>query len=221
MVKVKTKGFRALKGKSDFSHRFGGERWKTPVCPNCKTHIHLLLTFDLLDENLSELSNEKSMELPLISCLNCSSYWSPQQFKLNVVEHNVSIITMEDEEHWIAEEEDIVVYPLPEVAMKLIELQKKDNPDPNDDHAMDLAFNAFGSEYICRVLDNPLIPLESTETNCPSCASEMRYVATICSEDYGSEGLIYEELVFRLGEAYLNFYFCKECLIVRTSMQST
>ncbi len=49
----------------------------------------------------------------------------------------------------------------------------------------------------------------------------MKYVAMVAGEDYGNEGELTGGIGFQIGESYLYFYLCKECLIIQTSMQST
>lgn len=56
---------------------------------------------------------------------------------------------------------------------------------------------------------------------CPICKKEMHYVATVVGEsDYNSFNLI-QEVDFTLGEMYLYFMFCKDCLTIKTECQGT
>ena len=48
----------------------------------------------------------------------------------------------------------------------------------------------------------------------------MNYVAMLTGEDYGNEGGLTGGITFQIGESFLYFYLCKECLIIQTSMQS-
>lgn len=88
--------------------------------------------------------------------------------------------------------------------MKLVELQDIDNPGDNDDS--DPAFEAFGSEYVCRILGKPLFATDYIYKKCAHCNEEMLYVATVGSEDYYSKGLVHENFTFKFGEAFLYFY---------------
>lgn len=56
-------------------HRFGGSLDAMPVCPNCRTAIHLILTIDTSDKTL-ELPSLGRREMPIVYCLNCMS-WDP------------------------------------------------------------------------------------------------------------------------------------------------
>ena len=49
----------------------------------------------------------------------------------------------------------------------------------------------------------------------------MNYVAMLTGEDYGNEGGLTGGITFQIGQSFLYFYLCKECLIIQTSMQST
>ncbi|WP_150275411.1 rRNA methylase [Paenibacillus tepidiphilus] len=213
-------GYRVIKGNCKYNHSFGGHLWKTPNCPNCGTNLHLIFNFDLNDFRLEKLSNNKMNYIPLISCLNCSSYWSTQVFKIEPQTGTITILKQTDEERWITEEEDRLPYPLPFSKMGLEELHESDILSKEED--TDQAFEDFGSEYICRILDEPLFATEPIQKNkCYLCNEDMEYVATICSEDYDSEGLVHEGFTFNFGEAFLYFYFCKSCTILQTEMQST
>ncbi len=75
-------GYRVVKGFEKFNHFFGDETWNLPICPNCNTKLHQILTFDLQDDRLSELRDSELNELPLVSCLNCSLAWEHQYFKI-------------------------------------------------------------------------------------------------------------------------------------------
>ena len=69
-------GYKVLKGKGDFDHKFGGNDWNIPLCKNCNTPYHQILSLDLRDPKLKSIMGICDKELPLISCLNCSSGWA-------------------------------------------------------------------------------------------------------------------------------------------------
>jgi hypothetical protein len=215
---MRVEGYRVIKGNDKHHHSFGGDSWKTPICPNCGTNLHLIFNFDLNDNRLEKLSNGQLDRIPLISCLNCSSYWSTQVFKIEPQTGTITIIKQTDEENWISEEEDHLPYPLPFSNLKLVELHETDAPSKEED--TDKAFEDFGSEYVCRILGEPLFATESIQNKCYLCNEDMEYVATICSEDYDSEGLVHEGFTFNFGESFIYFYFCKSCTILQTEMQS-
>ncbi|WP_237663321.1 rRNA methylase [Sutcliffiella horikoshii] len=212
-------GYRVVKGSGIFNHSFGGDSWTTPICPNCKTNSHLIFCFNLTDSRLNQIYNRSLKDLPLVSCLNCSSYWERQVFKIDPVNRKVNIVKQIDNERWVSEEEDRLPYPLPVSAMTLQQFQKVDTP--STDEPSDLAFEAFGSEYVCRILGKPLYAVDNINKNCECCNNPMEYVATICSEDFNSEGLVHENFSFNFGESFLYFYLCKVCNILETEMQST
>ncbi|CAH1225759.1 hypothetical protein PAECIP111893_05296 [Paenibacillus plantiphilus] len=215
---MRTQGFRVVKGIDIYNHSFGGESWETPICPNCGTKLHLIFNFNLNDIRLEKIKNGKIDRIPLISCLNCSSYWSNQVFKIETQTGTVTILKQSDEENWISEEEDRLPYPLPFSKVKLENLQEIDMPTIERD--TDRAFEAFGSEYVCRILGEPLFATEPIQKKCNQCNEYLEYVATICSEDYDSEGLVHEGFSFNFGASFLYFYFCKLCNILETEMQS-
>ena len=212
-------GYRVIRGTGSFNHLFGGDSWNTPICPNCKVKSHLIFCFDLTDPKLSEVHNGSLKNIPIVSCLNCSLYWSRQVFKIDPVTKTVTIMKQFDEERWVSEEEDRLPFPLPISAMTLQELQKVDTP--TTDEESDSAYEAFGSEYVCRVLGEPLYAVDTIEKKCEFCNNPMKYIATICSEDYNSVGLVHEDFSFNFGDAYIYFFLCKICNILETEMQST
>lgn len=212
-------GYRVTQGIDEHSHSFGGDLWKTPICPNCDTNLHLIFNFDLNDNRFKTLSNGQQDKLPLISCLNCSSYWSTQVFQIEPQKGTIKILKQTDEESWISEEEDRLPYPLPYSKLKLEELRDIDTPSNEGDY--DKAFQYFGSDYVCRILGEPLFVTESIQNKCYLCGEHMVYIATICSEDYDSEGLVHDGFTFNFGESFLYFYFCKSCMVLHTEMQST
>ncbi|OAS14697.1 hypothetical protein [Paenibacillus oryzisoli] len=216
---MRREGYRVIKGIDKYLHSFGGDSWNTPICPNCDTNLHLIFNFDLKDNRLEKLSNGQLDRIPLISCLNCSSYWSTQVFEIEPRTGTITILKQTDGEKWISEKEDHLPNPLPFSNVKFEELYETDTPSNEGD--TDKAFEDFGSEYICRILGEPLIATEPIQNKCYSCNEDMEYVATICSEDFDSEGLVHEGFTFNFGESFLYFYICKSCNLLQTEMQST
>lgn len=106
-------GYRVIKGKEQFNHSFGGTGWKTPICMNCLTPMHLIFCFDLTDPRLYVHRKATLNSLPLVTCLNCSGYWKPQIFQLDPVTKAITVIKQTDSEHWIMEDDDKLPFPLP------------------------------------------------------------------------------------------------------------
>lgn len=179
--------------------------------------MHQIFCFDLKDERLHELQNDHTDELPFISCLNCSMVWEPQVFQLHSEQKTVQIIMQENTVEWVQEDEDKLPVPLPYMRMKLTDLQEEDIPI--DEESYDNAFDLFGTEYVCRILGAPLLEEETDCKECPVCAKEMKYVATITSDV--TSGELISVVDFFLGEINLYFHFCKDCLTVRTEIQGT
>ena len=71
----------------------------------------------------------------------------------------------------------------------------------------------FGSEYVCRLLDVPLYDDLPKDLACPTCAKEMKYVATI-TQDIEERGLI-SVVDFQFGEMNIYYYLCIDCLIIK------
>ncbi|MEC3527049.1 hypothetical protein P9004_19115 [Bacillus paranthracis] len=147
-------GFRVIHGEEGYSHYFGGETWKVPICPQCNEQVHQIFTFDLNDSRLEELKTEELRELPLITCLNCSLYEDIQNFKINIMERSIHTITQSEMFDWKYELIDKIPVPLPKYDMKLVTMENYDVPCDEDEN--DQALDAMGRDYICRILGPPI-----------------------------------------------------------------
>lgn len=213
------KGFRVVQGNSIYNHRFGGSTWTVPKCENCKEAYQQIFTFDLKDSRLKDIKINGVDELPLVSCLNCSSSWGRQVFKLDVNCKSVEIISIEDTEKWVQENDDRIPSPLPEVNVKLVDMADEDIPVDMDTYYN--IFDSFGEDYICRLLGPPLYVQAPINRECPHCKREMQYIATIGSQSYGSKDSIIEGVDFFIGEMTLYYLLCKDCMIITTECQGT
>ena len=213
------KGYRVVEGISDYNHRFGGEKWKVPTCKNCGEKYHQIFSFDLNDERLKELKIEGLVELPLISCLNCSTVWEPQLFKIDKNKKEVSVLINNDIHGFIQDIELRIPSPLPEVPVTLVDMKEEDIPI--DETTYYEIFEIFGSEYLCRLIGAPLYIQSPIDRECPICHREMNYVATIGSQEFGKVDSLISGVDFFLGEMFLYFLFCKYCSVLKTEVQGT
>src|SRR3954471_14811458 len=117
------KGYRVVEGNDVYNHYFGGQDCDLPVCPLCGEKIHQIFCYDLKDERLSEIKAEGLNVLPLVSCLNCSMVWEPQYFQLSNGGKSIQVISQENTEDWVQDEEDKLPVPLPRTNVKLIEMK--------------------------------------------------------------------------------------------------
>lgn len=212
-------GYRMVKGESEFNHFFGGSSWTLPLCQICHEPMHQILTLDLSDNRLQEIKMYGVSELPLISCLNCSTYWEPQFFKIDEKDQSIKVLMQNDKHGWKAEERLHIPVPLPFIKQKLVELKEDDIPF--DEEHEDSAFSLLGTEYLFRILGPPLLAQGPIDRECPFCKEEMSYVATITGESYKSSGKLIPNFHFTIGETYLYFFLCKRCKILKTETQGT
>lgn len=213
------KGYRVVKGSEQYQHRFGGETWKVPLCKNCNAPLHQILTLDLKDPRLEILRAESLEELPLVSCLNCSTSWEPQIFKVSGQKKEIKILSQNDSQGWISEQEDRVPAPLPKVSVMLNKMHSDDIPV--DEQTYDRAFYLLGDEYICRLLGAPLYATDPIDRECPICKKEMTFIATFYGESCTKAGKLMGEVDLFLGEMYLYFLLCRDCLVIKTESQGT
>lgn len=213
------RGFKVVQGISMYNHRFGGNTWNVPKCENCQAPYHQIFTFDLKDSSINEMQIDGLDELPLISCVNCSTCWEPQVFKIDVTNKEVKTLSVNDTQNWIQDEEDRILSPLPEVKVKLVDMTDEDIPIDIDTYYN--IFDSFGDEYICRLLGSPLYTQHPIDRECPVCKNEMKYIATIGSQIYGKKGSVIDGVDFFLGEMNLYYLLCKRCMIIKTECQGT
>ncbi|AKR35909.1 MULTISPECIES: hypothetical protein [Bacillus] len=211
------KGYRVIEGRGSYNHYFGGQDCNLPVCKLCGEKMHQILCFDLKDGRLAELKSNELNILPFVSCLNCAMVWEPQYFQLSDGGKTVQIIQQQNTEEWIMEEEYKLPVLLPKTTVKLINMKNEDIPTDEDSYWE--AFNLFGSEYVCRLLGVPLYDDLPKDLACPTCAKEMKYVATI-TQDIEERGLI-SVVDFQFGEMNIYYYLCIDCLIIKTEIQNT
>lgn len=211
------KGYRVIEGRGSYNHYFGGQDCNLPVCKLCGEKMHQILCFDLKDGRLAELKSNELNILPFVSCLNCAMVWEPQYFQLSDGGKTVQIIQQQNTEEWIMEEEYKLPASLPKTTVKLINMKNEDIPTDEDSYWE--AFDLFGSEYVCRLLGVPLYDDLPKDLACPTCAKEMKYVATI-TQDIEGRGLI-SVVDFQFGEMNIYYYLCIDCLIIKTEIQNT
>ncbi|WP_142329126.1 hypothetical protein [Bacillus cereus] len=211
------KGYRVIEGRGSYNHYFGGQDCNLPVCKLCGEKMHQILCFDLKDGRLAELKSNELNILPFVSCLNCAMVWEPQYFQLSDGGKTVQIIQQQNTEEWIMEEEYKLPVSLPKTTVKLINMKNEDIPIDEDSYWE--AFDLFGSEYVCRLLGVPLYDDLPKDLACPTCAKEMKYVATI-TQDIEERGLI-PVVDFQFGEMNIYYYLCIDCLIIKTEIQNT
>ncbi|HEF5708695.1 TPA: hypothetical protein SAX33_002357 [Bacillus cereus] len=211
------KGYRVIEGRGSYNHYFGGQDCNLPVCKLCGEKMHQILCFDLKDGRLAELKSNELNILPFVSCLNCAMVWEPQYFQLSDGGKTVQIIQQQNTEEWIMEEEYKLPVLLPKTTVKLINMKNEDIPTDEDSYWE--AFNLFGFEYVCRLLGVPLYDDLPKDLACPTCAKEMKYVATI-TQDIEERGLI-SVVDFQFGEMNIYYYLCIDCLIIKTEIQNT
>ncbi|MDZ3954666.1 MULTISPECIES: hypothetical protein [Bacillus] len=211
------KGYRVIEGRGSYNHYFGGQDCNLPVCKLCGEKMHQILCFDLKDGRLAELKSNELNILPFVSCLNCAMVWEPQYFQLSDGGKTVQIIQQQNTEEWIMEEEYKLPVLLPKTTVKLINMKNEDIPTDEDSYWE--AFDLFGSEYVCRLLGVPLYDDLPKDLACPTCAKEMKYVATI-AQDIEERGLI-SVVNFQFGEMNIYYYLCIDCSIIKTEIQNT
>ncbi|MGE6401325.1 hypothetical protein [Bacillus cereus] len=211
------KGYRVIEGKDSYTHYFGGQDCKLPVCKLCGEKMHQILCFDLKDERLAKFKSGELNVLPLVSCLNCAMVWEPQYFQLSNGGKTVQIIKQDNTEDWVMEDEYKLPVHLPKTNVKLTNMKNEDIPTDEDSYWE--AFDLFGSEYVCRLLGAPLYEDLPEDLACPSCSEAMMYVATI-TQDLEKRELI-SVVDFQFGEMNIYYYLCKECSVMKTEIQST
>ncbi len=205
-------GYKLVQGNSIYNHYFGGETWKLPVCKNCGKHYHQIITLDMSDNRVN--IKYKGAELPLVSCLNCSLMWEPQLFKIDYNNKEVHILSDDNKYKWIADEEFRIPVPLTPKRMKLVDLDKEDNPLTETMYYN--SYEKFGNSYLARVLGAPLYAQNPIDYECPICHQKMDYIASICATDSND---IFDSYDFVIGDFVIYFLYCENCCVIKTEGQ--
>ncbi|MBQ5331452.1 MAG: hypothetical protein J6F31_09425 [Oscillospiraceae bacterium] len=192
--------------KGSYNHFFGGKNWKTPVCKNCNANYHQILLIDLNDPLFSHLRNSNECTLPIVSCLNCSSCWDYQIFKVNHENEEIQCISDTDTEHWI-NTDDTIESPLLQKNIIFIPVTHFNNSILDD---------LYSKMFVTGLGTPPLIDTH-VDLQCPLCKNMMDYVVTITS-DWTH---IIKEIDFVFGELFIYFFYCKKCGIMKTIGQGT
>lgn len=214
---VNSKGYKFVLGESQYAHRFGGHNWNLPICKNCNTEYHQLITLDLSDPSLEFLGMDKNNELPLISCLNCSSWWEYQSYKIDFENNKIELVDVVDEFNEIQDEEDKFSLVFPERKMSLVPLEEKEKPITEELYYEIL--DSLGEEYICRVGGIPVFMTEEISDSCPSCGDKLTFIAQIAPAPYDDYNVL-DGVEFFFGDGVLYFYYCKKCQTMHVITQA-
>lgn len=212
-----SKGYKLRLGESSYMHRFGGHNWKLPECKNCNTEYHQLVTLDLSDPILAFLKLDSEYELPLISCLNCSSWWEYQSYKIDFKNKKVELVEVIDDFNEIQDEEDKFPLIFPQKQMCLVPLEKNEKPITED--LYEEIIDGFGEEYICRVGGKPIFVTESISERCPLCGRKMNFVAQIVPTPYDNYDAL-EGIDFFFGDGVIYYYYCNKCQTMHVITQA-
>jgi hypothetical protein len=209
-------GYRICIGREDeensqFQHRFGASLQTMPTCCNCNQPMHLLFLFNLSDPRLAFISLPNAHQLPMVSCLSCTSVYERQYFALreggSVVEvvnqpfgevigeflprplkqHPISLRPLRDDEYPVDEE---TWYAL------------LDNPEPKH-----------------QVGGSPLWLQQPEELQCPSCGKSMEFVAMF-NDDTDIDTGVDPQGIYLADSAILYLFYCQDCVILGTTFQS-
>ena len=200
--------YKAVFSEDSYHHRFGGNDWITPVCENCGDNYHQIASFDLNDPRLSYIYGICDKSFPIVSCVNCSSCWGDQLFKVDFEKKEIKLIGNTDNIHWVIEDEYRITVPIAEHSISFEELLYEDEYEGTLDD--------LGGDYFITAAGNPCFVMEA-DTVCPLCKGEMKYVATVCGDHVG----ILENEDFEIGETILYYMFCSECDVIKVIGQST
>lgn len=206
------KGYKLVEGTSKHNHYFGGESWKLPVCKNCGERYHQILTLDMTDERLD--IGYKGSELPLVSCLNCSLMWEPQLFKIDDSKKEILVIKDNNCHGWVQDDEYKIQVPLPRKQMELVPLAEEENPFTQDLYYS--AYDAFGRDYLARVLGAPLYAQSPVDYECPLCHQRMQYIASVGAMCCNT---IFQSFDFEIGESAIYFLLCTDCNVIKVELQ--
>ncbi len=173
-------------------HRFGGQLHPAIECCNCRKPAHLLLTVDIEDPLLDELSAGTRF-LPVVHCLNCQVNSSPFSIRRDggswkVLEQEVNQ-PFHDFPDYFEERQITVISPSDHVAQRETQGRPK---------------HKFGG--------TPDWIQAAEDPNCPACGKSMRFLAQLDTDpsvglQFGDDGLLYS-------------FVCVTCLVISSLIQS-
>lgn len=211
-------GYKLVLGDSQYGHKFGGHDWKLPNCDNCAGEYQQLIVLDLKEPGLNAIINSEATQLPLISCLNCSSWWEYQCFKIDFLKKEISLLDAYDEFHECLPDDCKFPGVFQERKLQLTELTLEKKPIDEEQY-YDL-IDSLGEASICRVLGRPLFVTEYIEPVCPICSSKMNFIAQIAPTPPENTTTL-DGVDFYFGEGVLYYYYCDECKTMQVFTQQT
>ncbi|MCY9671351.1 hypothetical protein ACQ4LK_19575 [Bacillus pumilus] len=214
----KINGFKCVlkKRKQKFNHYLGGKEWDLPKCKVCKNTMHQLVHLDLNDERLEGLKIANGNSVVLFSCLNCSMFWERQTFVLDFANKNAEIMKQEQKEIEILDEEDKLSNPLPLIPIALTPLKNEELPTTEE--SIDNIFENLGTNYIGRILGEPVLAQEELDNVCDICHNNMTFLGLISGSNEFEGSFNNLDLFF--GEVILYFSLCTDCNILMVEPQS-
>ncbi len=215
---MRAQGYVARRGGDNYHHVFGGNRWNTAnECPVCHGPV-VLLNLDLSDPRLASLSSPTLRELPVCSCINCDAWTGRQVYEIDGTKRKVTLVRREIAEATPLAEVDQFPVPLPETTLSLHALSAEEMCV--DEASYWTACDQFlGGNSFIRVLGAP-VWLEYAEEEFCDCGQQMLCFCSIGYEAYEKTSLLPDRPFF-FGEGALYFFFCKHCLRVHVSSQSS
>jgi hypothetical protein len=212
------KGYKVKTGHKTYNHCFGGTGWSVVDTKKLFDGPSLILTLDLNDPCVNHLKCHGLTELPLCSYLNCSVWEDEQVFKIIPENKEVHLIDKQIKNPEEAIDEDKLPNPLPRKKIYLEDLNLHEYPLDEDTY-----WNAcdaiLGGDDFIRILQP--VWMQDVETHNCSCGKQMIFTACVGYEDYEISNGFIGDIPFFLGEAVLYFFFCTDCLIVKSTCQSS
>lgn len=171
-------------------HFFGGQLMSMPICCNCNTALHLLVTIDLIDSALAFPSIGTPI-FRVVTCLNCDAVTSP--LFLSFANGNLRVLEQRSGQSF----GDFPRY-FKELDIKLAQILSQTHEQ------QDTPRHRLGGspEWI----HGPEVPL------CVECGKAMSFIAQVDTDDsagiqFGDDGMLY-------------VFICEQCEILASFAQS-
>lgn len=212
------KGYKVKVGFKNYTHCFGGTDWAVVDKDKSFDGPTLVLTLDLNDPCVKKLKSPGLTELPLCSYLNCSVWEEEQVFKIIPEKKEVHLISKQIINPEKAVDEDKLPNPLPKKEVYLEDLNLDEYPLDEDSY-WNACDTLLGGDDLIRILQP--VWMQDVETQNCSCGEQMIFTACVGYENYEILNGFIGNIPFFLGEAALYFFFCPDCLIVKSTCQSS
>lgn len=202
-----------------FGHKFGGSTWDIVDAQLVDDGPALLLTLDLSDPKLSEVSPNGLLELPIVSYINNDIWLEEQTYKIEPSSKTVTMLRKSRHVGYTLSGDDKLPQPLPERQVTLRPMNSSEYPT-DEGLYWENTDEFLGGKSFLRVVGHPLWTQNECDVAC-RCGEKMTFVLGLGYEGWEEPFIFMEDQPLFLGEAALYAFYCDKCLELKMISQSS